>query len=97
MPSTPVGQQLMHGGQIYMRGCVCLQATVQAALALAPRDAVTAAYQPDPEATPYYDFATEALTIAVFEILIAGTLGTLLIRLTAPRLLDKVQLPCRSA
>ena len=42
------------------------------------------------EARRYTEFATDALTIAVFEILIAGTLGTLLIRFFAPLLLDKV-------
>lgn len=70
-----------------------MQATVQAALALSPRDAVTAAYPAGSnEAVRYGAFATEALTIAVFEILIAGTLGTLLIRFFAPKLLDKVTL-----
>lgn len=67
---------------------------MQAALALSPGDAVKAAYSANPtgdEARRYTGFATEALTIAVFEILIAGTLGTLLIRLFAPLLLKKVQ------
>lgn len=67
---------------------------MQAALALSPGDAVKAAYSADPmgeEARRYTGFATEALTIAVFEILIAGTLGTLLIRFFAPLLLEKVQ------
>ena len=71
----------------------CVQATVQAALALSPGDAVKAAYSTNPtgdEARRYTGFATEALTIAVFEILIAGTLGTLLIRFFAPLLLEKV-------
>ncbi len=71
-----------------------MQATVQAALALSPQDAVTAAYQSNLqsiEARRYSGFATEALTIAVFEILIAGTLGTLLIRFFAPKLLDRVK------
>lgn len=69
-----------------------MQATVQAALALSPRDAVNAAYQANSvEGVRYGGYATDALTIAVFEILIAGTLGTLLIRFFAPRLLDKVQ------
>lgn len=69
-----------------------MQATVQAALALSPRDAVNAAYQPkSAEGIRYGGYATDALTIAVFEILIAGTLGTLLIRFFAPKLLDKVQ------
>ncbi|KAL3133331.1 hypothetical protein ABBQ38_007206 [Trebouxia sp. C0009 RCD-2024] len=66
------------------------KATVQAALALSPRDAVNAAYQPkSAEGIRYGGYATDALTIAVFEILIAGTLGTLLIRFFAPKLLDK--------
>ena len=67
---------------------------MQAALALSAADAVAAAYQADPtgdEAIRYSGFATVALTIAVFEILIAGTLGTLLIRFSAPLLLEKVQ------
>ena len=69
-----------------------MQATVQAALALSPRDAVNAAYSPSSEqGIRYGGYATEALTIAVFEILIAGTLGTLLIRFFAPKLLDKVK------
>lgn len=76
--------------------CLCVQATVQAALALSAADAVAAAYRADPtgdEAIRYSGFATVALTIAVFEILIAGTLGTLLIRFSAPLLLEKVQCP----
>lgn len=67
---------------------------MQAALALSPGDAVKAAYSANPtgdEARRYTEFATDALTIAVFEILIAGTLGTLLIRFFAPLLLDKVR------
>lgn len=67
---------------------------MQAALALSAADAVAAAYRADPrgdEAIRYSGFATVALTIAVFEILIAGTLGTLLIRFSAPLLLEKVQ------
>ena len=67
---------------------------MQAALALSPGDAVKAAYSAKPmgdDAVRYKEFATDALTIAVFEILIAGTLGTLLIRFFAPLLLEKVQ------
>lgn len=66
---------------------------MQAALALSPRDAVNAAYgsaSVTPEAVQYREWANEALTVAVFEILIAGTIGTLLIRLFAPQLLARV-------
>ena len=75
---------------------LCLmQATVQATLALLPLDAVIAAYKSNPrsaEAVRYTRYANEALTAAVFTILIAGSIGTLLIRIFAPLLLDRVSL-----
>ena len=67
------------------------QATVQAALS--PRDAVNGAYgaaSTSAEAVQYREWANETLTIAVFEILIAATIGTLLIRISAPKLLARV-------
>lgn len=70
-----------------------LQATVQAALALSPLDAVLAAYKNNlktPEVVRYVQWANETLTTAVFCILIAGSVGTLLIRIFAPVLLERV-------
>ena len=75
--------------------CPLTQATVQATLALLPLDAVIAAYKSNPrsaEAVRYTRYANEALTAAVFTILIAGSIGTLLIRIFAPLLLDRVSL-----
>ena len=74
--------------------CV-LQATVQAALALSPLDAVMSRYKSnlqDDEAVRYIGWANETLTTAVFCIIIAGSLGTLLIRIFSPMLLDQVSL-----
>lgn len=69
-----------------------LQATVQAALALSPLDAVQLAYpnKNAPGAAQYYEWAHEVVTIAIFCILICATVGTLLIRISAPQLLEKV-------
>ena len=69
---------------------------MQAALALSPRDAVNVAYGSSSvtsEALQYREWANAALTVAVFEILVAGTIGTLLIRLFAPQLLARVSQP----
>ena len=68
---------------------------MQAALALSPRDQVNAVYgatSTNPEAVQYREWAQETLTVAVFEILIASTIGTLLIRLFAPKLLARVSI-----
>ena len=70
-----------------------MQATVQAALALSPLDAVIAAYKRTPksaEALRYTQYANETLTTAVFCILISASIGTLLIRLFGPVLLERV-------
>ena len=70
-----------------------VQATVQAALALSPLDAVRLAYpnRNAPGAAQYYEWANEVVTIAIFCILICATVGTLLIRISAPQLLVKVR------
>ena len=70
-----------------------MQATVQAALALLPRDQVAAVYGSRPtteQGQRYTEYAQNCLTTAVFAILICGSLGTLLIRIFAPVLLQKV-------
>lgn len=72
-----------------------LQATVQAALALLPRDQVAAVYGSPPtteQGQRYTEYAQNCLTAAVFAILICGSIGTLLIRIFAPVLLQKVSL-----
>ena len=72
------------------------QATVQAALALSPLDAVIAAYKSAPksaQALRYTQYANETLTTAIFCILIDASIGTLLIRAFAPALLQRVS-PC---
>ena len=75
------------------------QATVQAALAASPMDAVNIAY-PDaldsrgvpvprtPESARYHQFAEDALVTGVFCIVICSAVGTLLIRWFAPVLLE---------
>ena len=69
------------------------QATVQAALAASPMDAVRAAYPgpPTPESRRYAQFAEDALVTAVFCIVICSAVGTLLIRWFAPVLLEHVR------
>lgn len=70
---------------------------MQAALALSPLDAVIAAYKSAPksaEALRYTRYANETLTAAVFCILIDASIGTLLIRLFAPALLQRVRPGC---
>ena len=72
-----------------------MQATVQAALALLPRDQVAAVYGSPPtteQGQRYTEYAQNCLTAAVFAILICGSIGTLLIRIFAPVLLQKVSL-----
>ena len=72
-----------------------MQATVQAALALLPRDQVAAVYGSRPtteQGQRYVEYAQNCLTAAVFAILICGSIGTLLIRIFAPVLLQKVSL-----
>ena len=66
---------------------------MQAALALLPRDAVVAVYGSSPtteQGRRYAQYAQDVLTTAVFCILICGSIGTLLIRIFAPVLLQKV-------
>ncbi|DBB09325.1 TPA: hypothetical protein ACH3X3_007904 [Trebouxia sp. C0006] len=68
------------------------KATVQAALALSPLDAVIAAYKSAPksaQALRYTQYANETLTTAIFCILIDASIGTLLIRAFAPALLQR--------
>ena len=68
------------------------QATVQAALALSPMDAVMAAYHKgDPNYTQYREYAQEAQVTAIFCIVLCSAIGTLLIRFFAPLLLVQVQ------
>lgn len=74
---------------------ILMQATVQAALALLPRDAVIAVYGKTPttdQGRRYAEYAQNVLTTAVFCILICGSIGTLLIRIFAPVLLQRVSL-----
>lgn len=66
------------------------KATVQAALASLPLDAVTIAYPVgSPLHAQYRQWGEDALTTAVFEILISGTLGCLLVRWFSPVLLQQ--------
>ena len=84
--------RLPHHSRSQMLTYALVQATVQAALALSPLDAVQLAF-PDkhaPGAAQYYEWAHEVVTIAIFCILICATVGTLLIRISAPHLLVKV-------
>ncbi|KAK9810538.1 hypothetical protein WJX72_012364 [[Myrmecia] bisecta] len=68
------------------------KATVQAALAASPMDAVVAAYKPGtPEYVEYHKWAEDALTIAVFCILICGSIGTILIKWLSPYLLEQAE------
>ena len=71
---------------------VAVQATVQAALASLPLEAVTKAYPVgSPEYAQYHAWATDALTTAVFEVIISGTLGCLLVRWLSPLLLPQAR------
>jgi hypothetical protein len=64
------------------------QATVQAALGQLPLDAVEKAYPVgNPNRAKYVRWGQDALTTSVFEIIISGTLGSLLIRWLSPLLL----------
>lgn len=64
---------------------------MQAALASLPLDAVTIAYPVgSPLHAQYRQWGEDALTTAVFEILISGTLGCLLVRWFSPVLLQQV-------
>ncbi|KAK9826729.1 hypothetical protein WJX81_002380 [Elliptochloris bilobata] len=67
------------------------KATVQAALAASPMDAVRAAYPgpPTAESRQYTQFAEDVLVTAVFCIVICSAIGTLLIRWFAPVLLEQ--------
>ena len=68
------------------------QATVQAALASLPLEAVNKAYPVgSPNYAQYHQWATDALTVAVFEVIISGTLGCLLVRWLSPLLLTQVR------
>ncbi len=75
-----------------------LQATVQAALASLPAEAIARAY---PVGTPgrqeHVQWGVDAQVTAVFEILISGTLGCLMVRWLSPKLLPQVaSAPARS-
>ena len=64
---------------------------MQAALASLPLEAVNKAYPPgSPNYAQYHQWATDALTVAVFEVIISGTLGCLLVRWLSPLLLSQV-------
>jgi NhaP-type Na+/H+ or K+/H+ antiporter len=64
------------------------KATVQAALGQLPSDAVARAYPVGSlDHDRYVQFGTDALTTAVFEIIISGTLGCLMVRWLSPLLL----------
>ena len=77
------------GGQGLVRWGV--QATVQAALAGLPAEAIARAY---PAGTPgreeHVQWGVDAQVTAVFEILISGTLGCLMVRWLSPKLLPQV-------
>ncbi len=65
---------------------------MQAALASLPLEAVTKAYPVgSPQYAQYHTWATDALTTAVFEVIISGTLGCLLVRWLSPLLLPQVR------
>ena len=64
---------------------------MQAALGGLPMDAVNRAYPiGTPKHTQYAGYAQDALTTAVFEIIISGTLGSLMVRWLSPLLLKRV-------
>lgn len=61
---------------------------MQAALGQMPLDAVEKAYPVgNPDRAKYVRWGQDALTTSVFEIIISGTLGSLLIRWLSPLLL----------
>ena len=65
---------------------------MQAALASLPLEAVNRAYPPgSPNYVQYHQWATDALTVAVFEVIISGTLGCLLVRWLSPLLLTQAR------
>lgn len=66
---------------------------MQAALGQLPSDAVARAYPVgSPNHDRYTQYGTDALTTAVFEIIISGTLGSLMVRWLSPLLLKAVRL-----
>lgn len=66
------------------------KATVQAALGGLPADAAARAYPPgNPQHDKFQQWGSEALTTSVFEILISGTLGSLLVHWLSPLLLTQ--------
>ncbi len=68
-----------------------MQATVQAALAASPNDAVNAAYKRgSPQWNEYHAYAQDTLAICIFAIIIAGTIGMTSIRWFSPLLLEQV-------
>lgn len=65
---------------------------MQAALGSLPADAVARAYPVgSPKHEQYTQWGQDALTTAVFEIIISGTLGCLLVRWLTPFLLKTVR------
>lgn len=65
---------------------------MQAALGQLPADAVARAYPVgSPKHAAYTQWGTDALTTAVFEIIISGTMGSLLVRWLSPFLLKPVR------
>ena len=65
---------------------------MQAALGQLPSDAVARAYPVgSPNHDRYTQWGTDALTTAVFEIIISGTLGSLMVRWLSPLLLKPVR------
>ena len=68
-----------------------LQATVQAALAALPGDAVSSRIpRTDPQYAEYTQYGEDALVTAIFCILICASFGTVMIRWLSPYLLEKV-------
>lgn len=68
-----------------------MQATVQATLAALPLDQVNSRIPGNsPEYADNARWAEDALVVAIFCILICGTVGTISIRWCAPYLLEKV-------
>ena len=68
---------------------------MQAALGSLPTTAVNRAYAPGTaKHTLYAGYAQDVLTTAVFEIIISGTLGCLMVRWLSPLLLKQVPLAC---
>lgn len=70
------------------------KATVQAALGGLPLEAIQRAYPVgSPQRAEYLAYGQDMLTTAVFEILISGTLGSLLVRWLSPLLLTRDEPP----